>query len=486
MNLSQDKTKILDRRLADSTNAPAKPAMDGGIDYFPPTPRARDCDYTSQVHTHGGCSIQIRMPKVPSKKLVSVVSSRIGINTDQKSDWFDALRTFAIQQRNENLCVLTATPTTTFPYLCRLSELYGFELMVLVPSSTHSPLKPSGATQSCPLKNFPNATARYASYHWQNNTEIQANSQQNVDQLIIDLAEECFVISCRKNGRVYQAVKDRLQKGNSKSTRLLINRRLTPKRTSVELTNLGAIPWWLYELRHLNHIPESDSQDSLASNEKQSESVIKFTNDRPRAIPRCENRQFLIHWTRQSTGPWPGQPYREFLDDLLFRSPTRGEGGLSTLKRILAQQIIKGTNTLTRGTEKVTCFTSTPLSQYADRRIFRSHLSRWDFEHYGIAIDCEFLKRLGARPVHYGTDTDWSRLSNLDRPFFQLEMSTGTSINWEAEKEWRIRGDLELKNIPRYRAFVFVKKKQERTALQKHSRWPVVSVEDLKNLNLHR
>ncbi len=485
MNLSQNKAKILDRRLADSTNAPAKPVVDGGIDYFPPPPRTRDCDYTSQVHAHAGCSIQIRMPTVHSQKLVSVVSSRIGKNTDQKSDWFDALRTFAIQQRNENLCVLTAAPTTTFPYLCRLSELYGFELMVLVPSSTHSPPRPSGATQRGLLKNFPNATTRYASYHWQSETEIQANSQPNVDQLIIDLAEECFVISCRKNGRVYQAVKARLQNGNSKRTRLLINPQLTPQRASVELTNLGAIPWWLYELRPPNATSGEDSQDSLASTEKQRKSLIKFTNAPQRVIPPCENHQFLIHWTRQSTGPWPGQPYREFLDDLLFRSPTRGQGGLSTLKRILAQQVIRGTNTLSRGTEKVTCLTSTPLSQYADRRIFRSHLSRWDFEHYGLAIDCEFLKKLGARPVLYGTDTDWNRLSNLDRPFFQLETSTGTSIDWKAEKEWRVRGDLDLKKIPRHRAFVFVKTKQERTALQKHSRWPVVSVEALKNLNRH-
>lgn len=85
-----------------------------------------------------------------------------------------------------------------------------------------------------------------------------------------------------------------------------------------------------------------------------------------------------------------------------------------------------------------------------------------------------------------GTQQNWNRLETQDRPFFQLKNSTNSNIDWRAEREWRLRGDLDLEKVPSQLAFVFVKTKQERVALQTQSQWPVVTVEVLKNLNLHR
>jgi len=491
MNLSRYKAKFLDRQKLDSINTRAEPVMDGGIDYLSSPRRLREGDYANHVHSLGNHSVQIRMPNVHSKKLVSIVSSRIGKNTDRKSNWFDAVRTLAVQQRNQNLYVLTAPDTTTFPYLCRLSELFGLTLILLTQSTNHSQLnhsqlKHSRSKRGCPLLNFPDARVLHAFYDWQPKGKVPANCNPNVDQLMINIAEECFVISVRQNGTVHEALKTRLQQVNSKRTRLLINRQLTPQKVSGELTNLGAIPWCLYYQRQLKRPPQPSRRTYRSSPKHKPASLSKFATPKTRVGPLREVRPFLIHWTRQSTGPWPDQPYREYLDDLLFQSPTRGEGGLSTLKRILAQQKIRGSHKLTKGKEKVTCLTSVPLSQYANRRIFRSHLARWDFEHYGIAIDCDFLKKLGARQVNYGTKSDWNRLCNLDRPFFQLQTTTSIAIDWRAEREWRIRGDLDLKSIPKQMAFVFVKTNSECAELQKQSRWPVVPVEALKNLNRQR
>ncbi|MCP4094774.1 MAG: hypothetical protein GY748_00890 [Planctomycetaceae bacterium] len=483
MNQSRYKSKLPDRQKLDSFNTPAESGMDGGIDYLSSPQRLREGDYANHVHSLGNRSVQIRMPNVHSKKLVSVVSSRIGKNTDRKSNWFDAIRTLAVQQRNQNLCVLTAPGTTTFPYLCRLSELFGWTLILLTQSTHQSPQNQSRSKKGCPLLNFPDARVLHAFYDWQHKGNVQADCNPNVDQLMINIAEECFAISVRKNGTVHEALKTRLQKVVSNRTRLLINRQLTPQRVSVELTNLGAIPWCLYDQRQLKRPPQPSQRTYGSSHRRKPAILSKSATPKTRVTPPREDRRFLIHWTRQSTGPWPDQPYREFLDDLLFRSPTRGEGGLSTLKRILTQQKIRGSHKLTKGKEKVTCLTSVPLSQYANRRIFRSHLSRWDFEHYGIAIDCDFLKKLGARKVNYGTKSDWNRLCKLDRPFFQLQTTTNIAIDWRAEKEWRIRGDLDLQSIPKQMAFVFVKTNSERADLQKQSRWPVVPVEALKNLN---
>ncbi|MGI9496703.1 MAG: hypothetical protein ACR2NK_11655 [Mariniblastus sp.] len=486
MNLSRDKSKVQDPGELDSIHGRANPALDGGIDYRPSPRRLHECQFANQEHTVGKTFVRIRMPNVHSKKLISIVSSRIGKYADQRPNWFDAIRTLAIQQGKQNNFIVTAPGTTTFPYLCRLSELFGLTLVLLAPLFKQFHAKPSTSRQNCLLNQFPKATVLYAFYDWQHKTGMKVNCPPSSDQLMINISQECYVISCRRNGIVHEALKNRLRKRNFKRTRLLIDRKLTPQRVSVELINQGAIPWWLYQERQLKRDPQPSQQDSLGCPSKESKSLSQTAPAKTQPNRRAADRQYLIHWTRQSTGPWPDQSYREFLDDLIFHSPSRGEGGFSTLKRILAQHTIRGTNTLTKGSEKVTCLTAVPLSQYANRRIFRSHLSRWDFEHYGIAIDCEFLKKLGARQVFYGTQQNWNRLESQDRPFFQLKNSTNGNIDWRAEREWRLRGDLDLDKVPSQLAFVFVKTKQERVALQTQSQWPVVTVEVLKNLNLHR
>ncbi|MDB4357458.1 hypothetical protein N9Z11_02200 [Mariniblastus sp.] len=481
MNLSTNKLKILDRPKRAPFNALAEQVLDGGIDYLQSPQKLQDCEYVNQVHQIGDFSVRIRMPDIYSIQLISIVSSRIGKNTDQKSNWFDALRTLAVQQRKQNICILTAPGATTFPYLYRLSELFGLTLISLIPLTHQSPTKSSNYQQKCLTGNFPNAIVRNAFYDWHDSTGIIVKRPPSADQLIINLSQNCFVISCRKKGIVHHALKARLQKRNSKRTRLLIDRQLTSDSVSTELINQGAIPWLLYKLPQLKSLPQPSKQNYLTATQNKLTNPSKPATST--ATQQFEGRRFLIHWTRQSTGPWPEQPNREFLDDLLFNSHTRGQGALSTLKRIVEQQKIKGTNRLTKGKERLVCLTAVPLSQYANRRIFRSHLGRWDFEHYGIAIDFEFLKKLGARQVNYGTESDWNRLSTLDRPFFQLQSSTSTKINWRAEREWRLRGDLDLKKVPQQMAFIFVKTNSERTALKNQSRWPVVTVENLENLN---
>jgi hypothetical protein len=480
VHLSTDKSDYFGRQRVDSIGPPAKPLIGGRLDH-PQSPRySRDFKYGKHDHLIGHIPVRLHFPDVHSKKLISIVSSRIGKNTDQKANWFDAIRTLAVQLQNENLCILTAPGTTTYPYLCRISELFGLTLLSLTSLSSNSPTSRSAGKQKNSSHNFPNAIILNAFYDWQDTTESAATHTPNIDQLIIDISQDCFVISCRKKGLVHDGLNHRLQKTNTKITRLLVDRKLTPPSVESELTSQGAVPWRLYKLRKSRQrITASKNRCSPSTHQAKTQNRTPGT-----AIEQLAGRRFLIHWTRQSTGPWPDQSYSQFLDDLIFNSPTRGEGALSPLKRILGQQKIHGTNTLTKSQERVICFTAVPPFQYADRRIFRPHLSRWDFEHYGIAFDCELLKKLGARPVNYGTKSDWTNLSSPDRPFFQMQNSKTSGIDWREEQEWRLRGDLDLKKIPPQLASVFVNTDSEREALKDHSRWPVVSVKDLENLNL--
>jgi hypothetical protein len=77
---------------------------------------------------------------------------------------------------------------------------------------------------------------------------------------------------------------------------------------------------------------------------------------------------------------------------------------------------------------------------------WRPGLIRWSFELYGVGVPRETLKRLGARPVVYCREGEFSDAGDEDRPFLQVQKPDGTE--WSDEKEWRLRGNLDLELLP--------------------------------------
>ena len=50
----------------------------------------------------------------------------------------------------------------------------------------------------------------------------------------------------------------------------------------------------------------------------------------------------------------------------------------------------------------------------------------------------------------YGDETTWENLPAKDQPFFQIAKSTtrtGNVLDWTVEKEWRVLGDVELREF---------------------------------------
>jgi hypothetical protein len=52
--------------------------------------------------------------------------------------------------------------------------------------------------------------------------------------------------------------------------------------------------------------------------------------------------------------------------------------------------------------------------------------------------------QLGARPVVYGEERDWDLMPETERPFFQ---AMGGKHDWREEQEWRIQGEVRLKDF---------------------------------------
>ena len=423
---------------------------------------------------------------LPSGVSVSISSSRLGQKLESHEAWFDALRTIAVQIQGEDKFLISSDGVTTDPFVRRIAELFEIPIVVFKP------------------------IPRDADAAWLQNTSEQANNQQqsnfrtvwyqqiesknklNVNDLLISIARVAVLLSVRKSGNIFAAANRRLESQSAlvgeitakrasddsadiehPTTRLLIDRKFTSKTVETGLLEKGASGWWLYDSSSGSGSPERiDSPVSAGTQSRLPDSV----SNEPVILDleEVDSKQYVLHWTRRRVGPWPDQTQTSFLDDLIFRSSRRQHGELSALCRILASRKILGSNNLTRDPRSVVCFSDIPLKQLKERRVFRSHLSRWDFEPYGLAIDRDLLRDLGARPVIYGNETTWNSLSPSDRPFFQPETSTSKKIDWKLEREWRMVGDLRLDRIPHDQALVFVASEAEANIVANLCHWPIV------------
>ena len=150
----------------------------------------------------------------------------------------------------------------------------------------------------------------------------------------------------------------------------------------------------------------------------------------------------MVHCTRACVGPWPGETKRQYQDAILLgedecflRSP------LETLCRIIRSGTILASAIVTSSKYPVVCWSAVPLLNLLERRCFRSHVQRWDYEPFGIAVRLEVAKQLGCQPVIYGQPRDRKKLRAGDRFRFQ---AVGKSIDWRSEQEWRMCGSLNL------------------------------------------
>ena len=420
---------------------------------------------------------------------VSISSSRLGQKLESHEAWFDALRTIAVQIQCEHKFLISSPGITTDPFVSRIAELFEISIVVFkpIPRDADADWFQNTSDQANNQKQSLFRTV------WYRQTEQTESSKKklNVNDLLISIARVAVLLSVRKSGNIFAAANRRLEsqsvlvgKKTAKradnstdtehvATRLLIDRKLTSKNVEAGLLEKGASGWWLYDSNSGSGSPEQDdSPVSAVANPRLpspalNEPVILD-------LEEVDSKQFVLHWTRRRVGPWPDQTQSSYLDDLIFNESRREHGKFSALCRILASRKILSTNNLTRDHRTVVCFSDIPLEQLNERRIFRPHLSRWDFEPYGLAIDRDLLRGLGARPVVYGNESTWDSLPPSDRPFFQLETSASEKIDWKLEREWRMVGDLRLELIPRDQALVFVASDAEANIIADLCHWPIV------------
>ena len=187
--------------------------------------------------------------------------------------------------------------------------------------------------------------------------------------------------------------------------------------------------------------------------------------------------KFLIHCTRARRGPWPDQSIEQFHDEI-FETPWKcAPTAMDSLVRILEKRRLVATSALKPGARATVSFSACSLPELIASRRFETHLSRWDWEPYGLMIATQWLVSLGCQQVRYCTKTEMRTLSKEESNFAQVYSDTGNGRDWRGEREWRVADDVRLHRLPFSQGAVFVSSIDEARRISHLSRWPICVID---------
>lgn len=377
-------------------------------------------------------------PSLLDRRSLFVASSRLPQKLDKIPGFFDGLLKLAIGLDGERDVLLTAKGIACDRMIRRIGSLFGIPVVELrmAPLNAKKLNRELTAADGCE----------------ENVAWLFDFENRGVDFALANLADYVTALTIRKGGNLASALAQRLKRGVP--TRVLVDPTLTEKKLTDQLLAAGATGWVLFE-----------SEDDDEQNEDPAANYVTS----------FDSSDFLLHWTRRCSGPWPEQSEDEFLNDLIFRSSRKDHREIASLRRILATQRILAGSDLTRDPRPVVCFSDVTFEKLKELRTFRPHLSRWDFEPFGIAIRKSWLVERGAAAVVYGVESTWESLSDEKRAFFQLNDPDG-KVDWSIEKEWRIIGDVDLRKVPVDAAVVFVRTAEDANEVAAFCRWPIVVI----------
>jgi len=389
--------------------------------------------------------------ELPLGLIASIHSSRRRTDLETQTAWFDHLRTALASVRRRRLSLLTSEKTTCHPFVKRGAELmeiplfelklakgesvdqWSNEILAQCPSESTISISPEIFNSQCP--------------------------KPPIDYFLMVLAKCVFVIAAKKNGNTVASASKILQSPDCEKNVFVANLNdLVAEPIREELSRLGAVNWLL--------LGESTQVDGGGETE---DAVVE--PETSRIIPLKEwsdSIDFVFHCTRQRRGAWPDQSEQELVDQLLA-AEAENRSACDVLMRIASMRTLIASNKLNRAKANVVCFTERSLENVKSMRVFRSHLSKWDFEPFGVGIRRSVIVELGGREVQYGTDESYAQLAVSDRPFFQVAMGSVNSnarIDWTKECEWRVIGDIDLGEIATEDMVFFVSDIQSARRLQ--------------------
>lgn len=420
----------------------------------------------------------------PATPLVAIVSSRLGRNSQRLPRWPQLIDSILQSMRRKSARPLLVAGTTLYESVRQMGQIA--ELPGLHFSTPRSELAHSDWLRAL-LRKLESEPAEESSLLGQVEISPILSANENVscheplqDRISLALADAVHVLSIRPGGVVERLLGQRLDDDRfpAASTYLALTDGLLrqPGKSETQWLDRGAVGWYLPCNERIH--PELSCR---ARKGQHSLSVQQITAPlHRRDLAAGEPWPFLCHCTRGSSGRLPDESQTEYHTRQWLSGTVELCSPLEVLARICRHGCLHGNAELNRAQEAVVSFSEVPLAELLAGRTYRPHLGRWDWEPYGTLIRRRALIDQGARAVIYGDESDYRELDESQRPFFQpLGQTTRGGRNWSIEREYRLLGNLDLKQLPREAVTLFVRFRAEALQLARWCDWPVLWIEDL-------
>ena len=414
--------------------------LDDGIQVAEST--ARGCDGSHKRDEKTSCPVVFFFRGILPRDLpwLAVFNSRKPRSLSPDTPWLEVLRFFLNNSRGGKAALASGTGTLTYDLVSAHAVRAGIPL---VRFAAFSILEPGSDEAS--LREFPGSGVISCLF----STHACPRERRLVcrDRDLAALSNVHAVVELRSGGNLERVLTER--QSISPVPRFVFS---PAKKTMQNAGNFLLLEKLEKFPRHCRKIVLPEKSRSFPGNPTDTIAASPERAEPPPGFPEWD--EYLFHYTRSCVGPWPGQSKTEYLFELLDSAPFSGHTALDTLARILKEARLRGGYKLVRGTEPVISWSSHPPSRFWSLRKWNPGLVRWTVEPYGIAISRGMLRKLGAKPAIYGTDEVFKVLREIEK--FRFQLSRPGRCDWRSEREWRLRGDLNLDASVRGCWFAFV------------------------------
>lgn len=200
----------------------------------------------------------------------------------------------------------------------------------------------------------------------------------------------------------------------------------------------------------------------------------KFDRERLARQFNDKNWNYLTHWTRSFTEPWPDETSADYYRAVARSGDNYARSALASLVRIIGEKrIFAGDKHARRGVRFVS-LTELPPSEAVELMKWQRRQMRYTFEPYGIAIEMNAARAFGVRKVIYGETRSYKHLPDAEKPYFQ---PIGKS-DWRRESEWRHLGDITIADFDRRDLRIILARDRDREKLPPSGGIKVISLLD--------
>jgi hypothetical protein len=408
------------------------------------------------------CGFPIRLL---NRRLLGILSSHPTRNAFRNPQWQQALDSILLLAKRESAVILYPHQAPYGPAIEFACDRFGIESLAICTHANEPPLDKNSTDPPHPCR-----LDLHCQIH--STKEDPKNSIiPSEDLAVCALADRLVALNVSPGGKVASVLEKRLRCPQISPSTLWICAESSPSRSKKidqkNWSDLGAILWF-------PGAPPNPCASSWSCSRRAIPSTLQLAGPIP--SPLLNSDRYLIHTTRARQSEWPDQSQRDLLDEAFRFDWNPNPSPLETLHRIVVSQRLIATSTRKRGALSSVSLTQNPLAELLCMRAFQSHLARWDWEPYGIAILKSALMQLGCRPVRYLAKSEIAQLELAEQAFCQPLPDRPKDRDWTGEQEWRYPDDLRLATLPANSAFLFVPYEWESRALAHDSRWPVFSL----------